>query len=128
MHPRLSPLAHQTKIVGVMFADRGADNGLLELMASGFAGVMSDIAGAVWLIDCMTSPPCASSARVGTMADGGVAGRSVADVRGCLLEPDYLGFRGALYAGRDRPPASIPRRSRSSAAHSFRRPRWRRPR
>jgi dihydroneopterin aldolase len=41
----LSALAHKTKIVGVMFADRGADNSLVQIMAeSGFAGAMLDTA------------------------------------------------------------------------------------
>src|SRR5262245_62201444 len=52
----LAPLAQATKIVGVMFADRGADNELIKLMAdSGFAGAMLDTADkrAGRLIDCM---------------------------------------------------------------------------
>ena len=46
LHPRaVASSAQETKIVGVMFADRGADNALLQLMAeSGFAGAMLDTA------------------------------------------------------------------------------------
>ena len=41
----LSPLRRRSKIVGVMFADAGADQNLLALMAdSGFDGVMLDTA------------------------------------------------------------------------------------
>lgn len=105
----LSPLSHRTKIVGVMFADHGADNGLLELMAaSSFAGAMLDTAEkrAGRLIDCMDV--AALRVFVGACRDhglmAGLAGSLEApDVpRLLLLEPDYLGFRGALCAGRDR--------------------------
>ena len=105
----LSPLTRRTKIVGVMFADRGADNDLLELMAaSGFAGAMLDTAEkrAGRLIDCMDV--AALRVFVGACRDhglmAGLAGSlEPPDVpRLLLLEPDYLGFRGALCAGRDR--------------------------
>ena len=105
----LSPLTRRTKIVGVMFADRGADNDLLELMAaSGFAGAMLDTAEkrADRLIDCMDV--AALRVFVGACRDhglmAGLAGSlEPPDVpRLLLLEPDYLGFRGALCAGRDR--------------------------
>jgi FolB domain-containing protein len=105
----LASLACSTKIVGVMFADRCADNGLLELMAeAGFAGAMLDTAGkgAGRLLDHIDIPalrlfiaPCREH---GLMA--GLAGSlEPPDVpRLLLLEPDYLGFRGALCVGRDR--------------------------
>ncbi|HEY6992155.1 MAG TPA: (5-formylfuran-3-yl)methyl phosphate synthase, partial [Xanthobacteraceae bacterium] len=105
----LSPLARRTRIVGVMFADRGADNGLLELMTtSGFAGAMLDTAEkrAGRLIDCMDV--AALRGFVGACRDhglmAGLAGSlEPPDVpRLLLLEPDYLGFRGALCVGRDR--------------------------
>ena len=105
----LSPLARRRKLVGVMFADRGADDALLELMAaSGFAGAMLDTADkrAGRLTDCMDV--AALRAFVGACRDhgllAGLAGSLEApDVpRLLLLEPDYLGFRGALCAGRDR--------------------------
>jgi (5-formylfuran-3-yl)methyl phosphate synthase len=92
-----------------MFADRCADNGLLELMAeAGFAGAMLDTAGkgAGRLLDHIDIPalrlfiaPCREH---GLMA--GLAGSlEPPDVpRLLLLEPDYLGFRGALCVGRDR--------------------------
>jgi dihydroneopterin aldolase len=105
----LSPLAHRSRLVGVMFADRGADGGLLELMAaSGFAGAMLDTADkrAGRLTDCMDV--AALRAFVGACRDhgllAGLAGSLEApDVpRLLLLEPDYLGLRGALCVGRDR--------------------------
>jgi dihydroneopterin aldolase len=105
----LASLARSTKIVGVMFADRGADNGLLALMAeAGFAGAMLDTAGkgAGRLLDHMDIPALrlfiAACRERGLMA--GLAGSlEPPDVpRLLLLEPDYLGFRGALCVGRDR--------------------------
>ena len=105
----LASLAVKTKIVGVMFADRGADNALLQVMAeSGFAGAMLDTAekSAGRLLDCMD---VASLGRfVGACRErglpAGLAGALEApDVpRLLLLAPDYLGFRGALCLGRDR--------------------------
>ncbi len=114
----LSSLASRTRIVGVMFADREADNGLLEVMAqAGFAGAMLDTAdkGAGRLMDCMDVAALGvfvgACRQHGLMA--GLAGSLEApDVpRLLLLELDYLGFRGALCVGRDRTaridPASI---------------------
>jgi len=105
----LAPLAQTTKIVGVMFADRSADNDLIKLMAeSGFAGAMLDTADkrAGRLIDCMDV--AALRVFVGACREhglmAGLAGSLEApDVpRLLLLEPDYLGFRGALCVGRER--------------------------
>ena len=105
----LAPLAQTTKIVGVMFADRSADNDLIKLMAeAGFAGAMLDTADkrAGRLIDCMDV--AALRVFVGACREhglmAGLAGSLEApDVpRLLLLEPDYLGFRGALCVGRDR--------------------------
>jgi FolB domain-containing protein len=105
----LAPLARNARIVGVMFADRGADNALIALMAEvGFAGVMLDTAEkkAGGLIDCMDV--AALRVFIGTCREhglmAGLAGSLEApDVpRLLLLEPDYLGFRGALCVGRDR--------------------------
>ena len=105
----LAPLAQTTKIVGVMFADRSADNDLIKLMAeAGFVGAMLDTADkrAGRLIDCMDV--AALRVFVGACREhglmAGLAGSLEApDVpRLLLLEPDYLGFRGALCVGRDR--------------------------
>src|SRR5262245_2358670 len=105
----LAPLAQATKIVGVMFADRSADNDLLKLMAeSGFAGAMLDTAdkGAGRLIDCMDV--AALRVFVGACREhalmAGLAGSLEApDVpRLLLLEPDYLGFPRAARLGAGR--------------------------
>ena len=94
-----------TKIIGVMFADRGADNDLVKVMAGcGFAGAMLD-----------TSDKRGPAARLhGCGIVAGVRRRLPGarhDDRPCriaggarcpaapLLAPDYLGFRGALCVG-----------------------------
>jgi len=105
----LSSLARKTKIVGVMFADGGADNALVHLMAeSGFAGAMLDTADkrGARLLDCMDIASLrdfvAACQEHGLMT--GLAGSLEApDVpRLLLVAPHYLGFRGALCVGRDR--------------------------
>jgi FolB domain-containing protein len=105
----LASLAHKTRLVGVMFADRGPDNSLLRLMAeTGFAGAMLDTADKRngRLLDAMDV--AALRTFVGECREhglmAGLAGSLEApDVpRLLLLEPDYLGFRGALCVGRDR--------------------------
>jgi (5-formylfuran-3-yl)methyl phosphate synthase len=105
----LSSLARKTKIVGVMFADGGADNALVHLMAeSGFAGAMLDTADKRGgrLLDCMDIASLrdfvAACQEHGLMT--GLAGSLEApDVpRLLLVAPHYLGFRGALCVGRDR--------------------------
>lgn len=102
----LAPLAARAKLVGVMFADAGADPGLLPLMAqSGFAGAMLDTArkDAGSLLELNELP--ALGAFVDACAShrllAGLAGRlEPPDVpRLLLLQPDLLGFRGALCAG-----------------------------
>jgi FolB domain-containing protein len=105
----LSSLARKTKIVGVMFADRGADNALVQLMAeSGFAGAMLDTADKRGgrLLDCMDVASLRDFV-AGCQEHGlvtGLAGSLEApDVpRLLLVAPHYLGFRGALCVGRDR--------------------------
>jgi dihydroneopterin aldolase len=114
----LAPLARTSKIIGVMFADCGADNALVQLMADcGFVGAMLDTADkrAGRLLDCMDAASLRNFVSIcrehGLMT--GLAGSLEApDVpRLLLLEPDYLGFRGALCVGRDRrariDPASV---------------------
>jgi dihydroneopterin aldolase len=105
----LSPLARRVKVVGVMFADQGADTALLALMAqSGFAGAMLDTARKEGdrLLDHM------DIAALGAFTDAcracglmsGLAGALEApDVpRLLLLAPDVLGFRSALCRDQDR--------------------------
>lgn len=105
----LSTLARGVRIVGVMFADHGADLALLPLMAkSGFAGALLDTARKTGgrLLDHM------NIAALGDFVDacrdhslmGGLAGSlETPDVpRLLLLSPDVLGFRSALCRDNDR--------------------------
>jgi (5-formylfuran-3-yl)methyl phosphate synthase len=105
----LEPLARRIKIVGVMFADNGADASLVSLMAqSGFAGAMLDTArkGQGRLLDHADVTSLGAFVRAcrdhGLLS--GLAGSLEApDVpRLLLLAPEYLGFRGALCAAHDR--------------------------
>jgi (5-formylfuran-3-yl)methyl phosphate synthase len=105
----LASLARLTKVVGVMFADSGADVSLVPLMAeSGFSGVMLDTAnkGNRRLLD--HADVASLDAFVRACRDqgllSGLAGSLEApDVpRLLMLAPDYLGFRGALCAAHDR--------------------------
>jgi FolB domain-containing protein len=105
----LAVLARSTNIVGVMFADAEPDFDLVPVMAEcGLAGAMLDTAhkGSGRLLDGMDMTTlksfvgqCQSN---GLMA--GLAGSLEApDVpRLLLLEPDFLGFRGALCTEQDR--------------------------
>lgn len=105
----LAPLARITKIIGVMFADHGADNSLIALMAeSRFAGVMLDTAHKTGkrLLDHLDVTELArfvdAAHAHGLMA--GLAGSlETPDIpRLLLLAPDVLGFRRALCADLDR--------------------------
>jgi (5-formylfuran-3-yl)methyl phosphate synthase len=105
----LAPLARRISLVGVMFADEGADEALIGPMAqSGFAGAMIDTADKTRgrLLDRMD---IAAAGRFVDAARGqgllaGLAGSlETPDVpRLLLLLPDVLGFRRALCAGEDR--------------------------
>ncbi len=105
----LALLARRTKLIGVMFADDGADDGFIPVMvASGFAGVMLDTARKTGgrLLDRMGIAALArfidEAHAHGLMA--GLAGSLEApDIPRLLpLKPDVLGFRRALCAGLDR--------------------------
>ena len=105
----LSASAHRTRIVGVMFADAGADQNLLALMAeSGFAGVMLDTARKqnghlLGLLDVPALGNFVDAAREHGLMAGLAGSLEPPDVpRLLLLAPDILGFRGALCAGKDR--------------------------
>ena len=105
----LAPLGRTTKLIGVMFADHGADQALLALMAAaGFAGAMLDTAskrGGRLLDHCDVT---AMRGFIGECrAHGLMSGLSGSleppDIPRLLqLEPDVLGFRGALCPGHDR--------------------------
>jgi (5-formylfuran-3-yl)methyl phosphate synthase len=105
----LAPLARRTKIVGVMFADSGADAGLVPLMAEcGFAGAMLDTAnksGGRLLdhADLASLGDFARACRAHGLLTGLAGSLEAPDVpRLLLLAPDFLGFRGALCAAHDR--------------------------
>jgi dihydroneopterin aldolase len=105
----LAPLARLTKIVGVMFADSGADNSLVPLMAEcGFAGAMLDTAnkGQGRLLDhadVASLGVFVRACRDHALLSGLAGSLEAPDVpRLLLLAPDYLGFRGALCAAHDR--------------------------
>jgi dihydroneopterin aldolase len=105
----LARLARRTRLIGVMFADDGADGAFIPTMAaSGFAGVMLDTARKTGarLLDHMDVAALArfvdAAHAHGLMA--GLAGSLEApDIPRLLpLKPDVLGFRRALCAGHDR--------------------------
>lgn len=105
----LAAVARQTKLIGVMFADQGADVSLLPLMAaSGLAGAMLDTAhkDGRRLLDHMDIPALAAFVAA-VRARGLLAGLAGAleppDIpRLLLLAPDVLGFRSALCLAHDR--------------------------
>jgi len=105
----LAPLARRTGLIGVMFADHGADEALVALLAeSGFAGAMIDTADKTGgrLLDHMNIAALGSFVRA-ARGRGLMAGLSGSleppDIpRLMLLAPDVLGFRRALCSDRDR--------------------------
>lgn len=105
----LSSLARRIGLIGVMFADRGADAALVPLLAeNGFAGAMIDTARKTGgrLLDHMDITVIGNfvDAARGHGLMAGLAGSLEApDIpRLLLLAPDVLGFRRALCAGEDR--------------------------
>jgi dihydroneopterin aldolase len=130
----LAPLARATKLVGVMFADDGADIALLAVMAeAGFAGAMLDTAhkGAGRLLDHIGITGLRdfiTECRARNLMTGFAGSLEPPDIpRLLLLEPDVLGFRRALCkddrSGRIDPDAVavirglIPLDPRSAAQH-----------
>jgi len=105
----LATVAHTTRIVGVMFADHGADNALLALLAAcGFAGAMLDTAGKaagrlLQHADITSLNDFVAECRNRGLLAGLAGSLETPDIpRLLLLEPDYLGFRRALCGGQDR--------------------------
>src|SRR5882724_5080532 len=99
----LAPLARDTKLVGVMFADDEADMALLGVMAAaGFAGAMLDTAGKTSgrLLDHIGIPTLRDfigECRKHGLPTGLAGSLEAPDIRRLLLlEPDILGFRRAL--------------------------------
>jgi len=105
----LSSLASRVKLIGVMFADHGADEALVPLMAqSGFAGAMIDTARKTGgrLLDHMDISVIGRFVETAHMRGlmAGLAGSLEApDIPRLLsLAPDVLGFRRALCFGAER--------------------------
>ena len=105
----LSSLACRASLIGVMFADRGAEEALITLMAqNGFAGMMIDTARKTEgrLLDHMDVAVIGhlvDAARVRGLMAGLAGSLEAPDIpRLLLLAPDVLGFRRALCAGADR--------------------------
>jgi FolB domain-containing protein len=105
----LAPVARTTKLIGVMFADRGADRALVRLMAeAGFAGAMLDTASKRGgrLLEHWDVPALRAfigECRAQALLSGLSGSLETPDIPRLLqLEPDVLGFRGALCAGHDR--------------------------
>ena len=109
----LSALARQTKLIGVLFADLESEAGALaglpaRLSAAGFAGAMLDTArkGAGRLLDCLDIPALAGfvgACRANGLMAGLAGSLEPPDIPRLLpLNPDVLGFRGALCAAGDR--------------------------
>ncbi len=105
----LAPLAARHALVAVLFADRAPDAALIPRLASGgFRGVMLDTADKTGGgLTCWQSPAqlaafVALARRHGLLS--GLAGSlRLADIPAlAALEPDYLGFRGALCGGHAR--------------------------
>jgi (5-formylfuran-3-yl)methyl phosphate synthase len=105
----LASLARRTSLIGVMFADHGADEALIGLMAeSGFTGAMIDTANKSGgrLLDHM------NIAAVGRFVQAARSRGLMAGLAGSLeppdiprlmqLAPDVLGFRRALCGNKDR--------------------------
>jgi dihydroneopterin aldolase len=105
----LSSVADRTGVIGVMFADDGADEALIPLMTqSGFAGVMIDTARKTGgrLFDHMDITEIGrfvDTARASGLMTGLAGSLEPPDIpRLLLLAPDVLGFRRALCADENR--------------------------
>jgi dihydroneopterin aldolase len=105
----LGALAGRTRLVGVLFADRKPDLALVKLMArNGFSGAMLDTAakGNGRLLDHMGVAALhdfVDRCRAEGLMSGLAGSLEAPDVPRLLpLQPDALGFRGALCHGRAR--------------------------
>jgi dihydroneopterin aldolase len=102
----LAPVARQTRLIAVLFADRSPEFTLLEeLREAGFAGAMLDTAekGGTRLLSLMDVAGLqrfAAACRAHGLLSGLAGSLEAPDVpRLLLLQPDTLGFRGALTSG-----------------------------
>ncbi len=99
----LSPLTARARLVAVLFADRAPDLALLpKLAAAGFSGAMLDTADKSKgrLLDALSLPRLRdflTACRAHGLQAGLAGSLEAPDVpRLLVLEPDVLGFRGAL--------------------------------
>jgi dihydroneopterin aldolase len=111
----LAPVARQTRLIGVLFADRDPDLELLPLLhETGFAGAMLDTAGKgggrlLAHADATALGAFVRACRTHALMTGLAGSLEAPDVpRLLLLAPDFLGFRGALCAAHDRTAALDP--------------------
>lgn len=102
----LAPVAARHRLVGVLFADEHPDPDLVARLAgAGFAGVMVDTArksgpGLRQLMGDGALREFVATARTHALFCGLAGALRLGDIPPLLaLEPDYLGFRGALCAG-----------------------------
>jgi (5-formylfuran-3-yl)methyl phosphate synthase len=105
----LTSVARRARLIGVMFADCGADEALIALMAqSGFIGVMIDTArkSGGGLLDHMSVAAIGrfvAAARSHGLLAGLAGSLEAPDIpRLLLVAPDVLGFRRALCGNQDR--------------------------
>jgi uncharacterized protein (UPF0264 family) len=102
----LAPLAAANRLIAVLMVDQAPDLGLLPFLAgAGFAGAMLDTAGKqggglrVHLCDAALAR-FVTLARMNGLLCGLAGSLGLDDIAPlAALEPDYLGFRGALCAG-----------------------------
>ena len=99
----LASLTQRTKIIGVMFADRGADVALAPMMQqAGFAGAMIDTAvkrerRLLDIYDPTSLMSFVDAFRVYGLLSGLAGSLELPDIPRLLpLSPDFLGFRAAL--------------------------------
>lgn len=111
----LAPVARQTRLIGVLFADRDPDLDLVPLLhETGFAGAMLDTAGKgggrlLAHADAARLGAFVRACRTHALMTGLAGSLEAPDVpRLLLLVPDFLGFRGALCAAHDRTAALDP--------------------
>lgn len=101
----LAPVARSTRLIAVLFADRRPDLAVVpDFAAAGFAGVMLDTAdkqagGLLRHMGLAQLEGFVTQARAHRLMSGLAGSLTLADIAPLTaLEPDYLGFRGALCA------------------------------
>lgn len=125
----LAPVAAETRLVAVFFADQEPDFDLLpEIAGFGFSGVMIDTAdkasgGLRRHIDDEIAGAFVRRARALGLTTGLAGSLKLEDVGPlAALQPDYLGFRGALCSGVRTGRMSEPAVARIRSALDARRP------